>query len=81
MKPDTLYQLQRKYGTGNKAPWKQVAVEDIGLPKIFVKDKSYREQFRDILGLYQPYQSQKAPWFVELDKLAKYLDKTVKRRA
>ena len=81
MKPDTLYQLQRKYGTGNKAPWKQVAFEELGLPKAYVRDSARRERFKDALGLHQLFDSQKAPWFVELDKLAKYLDQPSKRRA
>lgn len=72
---DKLYHLQRKFGPGNTAPWKRVAVEELHLSKTYLRDKSYREQFREELGLHQLVESQKAPWFVNLEKLAVYLDK------
>jgi len=77
-KTDTLYHLQRRYGSGNRAPWKQIAFDELGLPQAYVRDASRREQFRDALGLHQLYDSQKAPWFANLEKVAKYIDKKAK---
>lgn len=74
-KSNTLYLLQRKYGPGNRGPWKQIAIEDLYLPQSYVRDKSYREQMRDEFGLHQLYQSQKAPWFADLEKVARYIDR------
>lgn len=71
---DKLYHLQRKYGPGNVAPWDKVATEELHLPASYIKRKDYRERFTD-LGLHQLTPSQKAPWFVNLQKLAMYLDK------
>ena len=81
MKSNTLYLLQRKYGPGNRGPWRQVATEDIGLPMSYVRDKAYRDQVRDELGLHQLYASQKAPWFADLEKVARYIDRHARKRA
>ena len=72
---DKLYHLQRKYGPGNSAPWVQVATEELYLSKTYIRVKSYREQFADVLGLHQLVKTQKQPWFVNLEKLAAYLDR------
>lgn len=75
---DKLYHLQRKYGPGNTAPWDRVAKEELHLTESYIKRKDYRDRFSD-LGLHQLVQSQKAPWFVLLDRLAMYVDQREKQ--
>lgn len=72
---DLLARLQRKYGNGERAPWRDIATQELHLPKTYLRDKSYRDQLAGDLGLHQLVSSQKAPWFVSLEKLAVYLDK------
>lgn len=70
---ELLARLQRKYG--NEPYWKRVCREELLLPDSFWKRADHREQYRDDLNLSQPYQSQRAPWIVDLEKLAIYMDK------
>ena len=72
---DLLARLQMKYGNGERAPWREVATEELHLPASYVSRKDYREQLAGDLGLHQLVSSQKAPWFVKLEKLAEYMDK------
>lgn len=80
MRTDTLYHLQRKYGAQD-VEWKTVAVSELGLTERTAREKSYREQYASALGMWQKRDSQKAPWFVDLKKLADYLDTRKRKRA
>ena len=74
---DLLARLQMKYG--NQPLWSRIAREELLLPESYVTRAEYRERYRSgevaDLGLHQPYESQRAPWLVNLTKLAEYLDK------
>lgn len=78
MRTDTLYHLQRKYG--HKDPSWDQAREELGLPDSY-RRSVYREQFKAVLGMYQLHPSIRADWFVDLKKLADYLDARKRKRA
>jgi len=76
---DTLYHLQRKYNVPD-VEWKIIAVSELGLTERTAREKSYREQYASALGMWQKRDSQKAPWYVDLKKLAAYLDAQKRKR-
>lgn len=77
---DTLYNLQRKYGAQDP-DWKTVAIQHLNMTERMAREASIREQYRSALGLWRVRDSQKAPWLVDLKKLAAYLDAQKRKRA
>ena len=74
---DLLARLQMKYG--NQPLWSRIAREELLLPDSHITRADMREKYINgeiaDLGLYQRYKSKRAPWFVNLEKLAEYMDK------
>lgn len=77
---DRLYHLQREYGAQDPE-WIEVAKRHLNMSESQAKKAHIREQYKQALGLWQTRDSQKAPWLVNLKKLASYLDGRERKRA